>query len=140
MANFQPEAFGIRITGVTYKPRPAAYAVIRGIGGTIAVVRTKRGYFLPGGGSLPGEAPDDTVRREVREELAQDVEVIRKVGETVQYFSVDGQHYRMEAIFFAAEFSGEPEGEGEYRLHWLDPDKLEGAFFHESHRWAVDHF
>ena len=43
-------------------------------------------YFLPGGGSLPDEAPEETVVREVTEELAREVRVTRRIGETIQYF------------------------------------------------------
>ncbi|HZS08485.1 MAG TPA: NUDIX domain-containing protein [Blastocatellia bacterium] len=129
--------FGSIIPGAAYQARPAAYAVITGDGGTIAVVGYKGRYFLPGGGSLPGEAPEETVEREVREELARGVRITGRISKAIQYFPADGRHYRMEAVFFAAEFTGEPTGEGEHQLHWLDPGEIEQAFFHESHAWAA---
>jgi 8-oxo-dGTP pyrophosphatase MutT (NUDIX family) len=90
-----------------YQDRPAAYAVITGEAGTIAAVQSRRWYFLPGGGALSRETPEATLEREVREELARSIRIIRRIGEAVQYFAADGQHYRMQAVFFAAEFTGE---------------------------------
>jgi 8-oxo-dGTP pyrophosphatase MutT (NUDIX family) len=34
-------------------------------------------FFLPGGGSLPEETAEETVRREIREELARSVRLMR---------------------------------------------------------------
>ena len=132
------KVFGAIIEGATYGPRPAAYAVIKTTDGAVAVVKTRRGCFLPGGGSLPGETPEETVRREVREELARDVRLIREIARAVQYFRADDQHYRMEAVFFAAEFIGEPTGAGEHELHWLNVSETAHAFFHQCHAWAVN--
>jgi 8-oxo-dGTP pyrophosphatase MutT (NUDIX family) len=131
------KVFGAIIAGATYGPRPAAYAVVKRADGAVAVVKTRRGCFLPGGGSLPGETPAETVRREVREELARDVRLTREIGRAVQYFRADEQYYRMEAVFFAAEFIGEPDGAGEHELGWLDTSETDNAFFHQCHAWAV---
>ena len=56
--------FGARLEGVAYTERPAAYAVVAGENGTAATVRGASGMsFLPGGGSLPGETPEETLVR-----------------------------------------------------------------------------
>jgi hypothetical protein len=68
---------GRLIEGLEYEPRPAAYAVACGAGGSVAAVQTASGCFLPGGGSLAGETPQETV---VRKELAREVCVIREIG------------------------------------------------------------
>ena len=121
---------------IEYNLRRAAYAVIIGPNGRIAVVKGNSGYFLPGGGSLPAERPEQTLRREVREELAADVRIVRRIGEAVQYFYADEQHYRMEAVFFEAEFNREGGGGGEYELCWLGREEIERGFYHLSHAWA----
>src|SRR5262245_17987910 len=132
--------FGGRLDGVAYADRPAAYAVVAGENGTVAAVKGKTGkFFLPGGACLPGETAEETVRREVREELARSVRLIRPIGAATQYFHAadDDRHYKMSAVFFFAEFTDGPAGKGEHDLAWLSPAEAEAAFFHESHAWAV---
>lgn len=119
-------------------PRVAAYVVITNAQGQIAAVKGKRHYFLPGGGSLPDESPAQTVVREVREELAREVCELRQIGQAVQYFAADETHYRMQAVFFAAEFAGDAMGEGEHQLEWLDAQQVAAGFFHQCHVWAIE--
>ena len=130
--------FGYVVEGATYQPRPAAYALIRDAEGQVAVVKTRRGYFLPGGGSDTGETPEQTVSREVREELGREVRIIGKVDEAIQYFSADGKYYRLEATFFEAEIEGEAAGDAEYELLWASPTTAEEEFFHQCHWWAIN--
>src|SRR5215210_7129364 len=107
--------FGVRLEGVAYADRPAAYAVVAGENGTVAAVKGTSGrFFLPGGGSLPGEAAGEAVRREVREELARSFRLIRPIGAATQYFHAadDDRHYKMSAEFFLAEFTDGPAGKG----------------------------
>jgi SAM-dependent methyltransferase len=92
-----PRTFGKSLEGVAYTERPAAYAVIAGENGTVAAVRGPAGMIgLPGGGSLLGETPEETVRREVREELARSVRLVRRIGEATQFFYAadDECHYK----------------------------------------------
>ena len=129
--------FGSIVDGVTYKKRPAAYVIVTRPEGRIAAVGAKGAYFLPGGGSLPGEPPEETVIREVREELARSVEIISEIGRAVQYFFADEQHYRMQAVFFAAMFTSDATEVGEHQLLWLEPSEFARGAFHQCHAWAV---
>jgi 8-oxo-dGTP diphosphatase len=132
--------FGSQEPGVDYTGRLAAYVVIVNDDGEVAMVRGRHKHFLPGGGSLPGEAPEDTIIREVREELARCVRLLRSTGEAVQYFysSTDDRHYKMQAVFFTGEFTNETAGGmGEHELEWLPPDEAERACFHACHAWAI---
>jgi 8-oxo-dGTP diphosphatase len=129
--------FGSRIKGVEYENRPAAYAVIRNPVGAFAVVGEGPGYILPGGGSEAGESPEETVRREVREELGRSVLLNRKLGEAIQYFQAGGRFYKMFAVFFAADLTNDFQLKGECELLWLTVSELEKNLFHECHKWAV---
>jgi 8-oxo-dGTP pyrophosphatase MutT (NUDIX family) len=132
--------FGARREGVKYTERPAAYAVVGGPNGTVAAVRGASGLmFLPGGGSRPGETPEETVVREVREELARSVRLVSKIGEATEFFYAadDDCHYQMLGMFFLAEFPDEPSGQGEHELFWLPLAGAAGAFFLGSHTWAA---
>jgi GrpB-like predicted nucleotidyltransferase (UPF0157 family)/8-oxo-dGTP pyrophosphatase MutT (NUDIX family)/precorrin-6B methylase 2 len=136
----QSMMFGKPLEGVAYTERPAAYAVVAGENDTVAAVQGKAGMIgLPGGGSLPGETPEETVQREVREELARSVRLVRRIGEATQFFhaAADDCHYKMLGVFFLAEFPDEPDGQGEHELFWLPVGEAARAFFHESHAWAA---
>jgi 8-oxo-dGTP diphosphatase len=131
--------FGCKVPGVEYQKRPAAYAVVWGPAGTVAAIRTPAGSWLPGGGAHPEETPEETVTREVREELGREIRLLARIGQAVQYFfaSDEDKHYEMEAVFFLGEFVGEPSSTGEYELRWLDSDHPDPAFFHACYQWAV---
>jgi|ERR1700682_1338444 len=141
--------FGSPELYVQYTERRAAYVVIVTNDGRVAMVnggRTASGgpnAFLPGGGSLPGEAPEDTVAREVAEELERGVRLSRKLGEVTQYFysNSDDRHYKMQAVFFAGEFTegacGAGSVSGEHELCWLPATEAAEACFHACHAWAI---
>jgi 8-oxo-dGTP pyrophosphatase MutT (NUDIX family) len=131
--------FGSPVAGAVYEKRPAAYAVIRNDAGAVAAVRVPAGYWLPGGGALPGETPEETVVREVREELGRDVRLVGKIGAALQYFFArsEDRYYEMTAVFFRAEFVGELLGPGEYNWCWYDTSQPGRLFFHACHDWAV---
>ena len=137
-ADRERPVFGRRLEGVTYEKRPAAYVIVRNDEGLVASVRSSSGYALPGGGSDTGETPEETVVREVREELGREVRIIEKIAEAVQYFHAasDETHYEMIATYFRAEF-GETTGEPEYELCWLDMSGDGRVYFHECHDWAA---
>jgi 8-oxo-dGTP diphosphatase len=135
----QDDGAGAHIAGVTYEERLAAYAVIRNSAGAVAAVRGPAGYWLPGGGALPDETPDETVVREVREELGCALRVVGKIGEAVQYFfaAADDRYYAMPAVFFRAELGEATLGPAESRICWLDLEGPKPLFFHACHDWAV---
>jgi ADP-ribose pyrophosphatase YjhB (NUDIX family) len=133
--------FGVAEAATAYTERRAAYGVALGENETVAVLRGPSGrLWLPGGGSLPGESAEATLTREVREELAQGVRLIRAIGEAIQFFraATEGRYYRMCAVFFEIELTGELPGQAEYAWYWLHCDQARAGFFHECHGWAVD--
>ena len=128
--------FGTPVEGEPVTPRRAAYAVIAGPHDTIAVVDTRLGLFLPGGGSYPGETPEQTSRRECLEEIAREIRFTGGTREALQHFSVDERHFKMEAAFLEAQFVGGPQGRGEHELQWATARDA-SRFFHRSHAWAA---
>jgi len=136
--------FGAAPAGVVCHPRPAAYVVVRAPDGRVAVIRavafdgTMR-CWLPGGAAEPGESPEATVGREVREELGRAVRLTGRIGEAVQRFYAGSEQrwYEMTAVFFRGELDGEPIGAGSDELYWLDPTSERDVFFHACHAWAA---
>lgn len=134
-----PLVFGSRKPNIEYVIRRAAYVVVI-VGGEVALVGYGLNHFLPGGGSLPGEAPETNVTREVREELGLSVRLLNRIGEATQYFysKSDDRHYEMLVVFFAGEFTNRvPNSVAEYQLEWLPLSKATALCFHECHAWAV---
>lgn len=132
--------FGQTEPGIEYTERRAAYVVIFSDDGKVARVKAGHKYFLPGGCSGHGEAPEGTIHREVREELARSVRLIHPICAATQYFysATDDRHYRLQAVFFRGELTGEPTGgTAEHETEWLPFEEAEDVCFHACHAWAV---
>jgi 8-oxo-dGTP diphosphatase len=77
--------FGERIKGISYIPRPGAYAIIQDGSNAIALVRTPQGYLLPGGGVEPTEDFEVALQREIMEELGYESRIEEKLCTAIQY-------------------------------------------------------
>jgi len=134
----EPPVFGTLPAGAAVVPRPAAYAIVRDPAGRVAVVEEDSGLFLPGGGREPGETAEENVLREVREEVGCGLDVLRRVGEAIQYCRAHDRAgwYETRAVFFAGAFVGEP-GSGGCVLTWLSPEEARARLHHASHAWAI---
>ncbi len=129
--------FGSISDETSYALRPAAYVVVCSSEGQIAAVRGRRGYFLLGGGADSGESPEQTVEREVYEEIGCGITNLRRIGQAVQFFRASDGAYEMYAVFFEGELIGQPTESAEYQLQWISQDVLEQSMYHECHCWAV---
>jgi len=133
-----PPIFGTPREGVAYRPRRAAYAVVLDADSRVAVVRTGGGpLFLPGGGGHPGETPQQTVTREVREECGRTLVIGARLGDAVQFFEAGDQAFEMAASFFTGTFAGDAAGPSEHELLWVAPDRAVAELFHACHVWAL---
>lgn len=133
--------FGHRTAGVTYVDRVCAYAIIRDRAGAIALVRTRKGYFLPGGGVDPGETIEQALRREILEETGYASEILGRLGVAAQHL-YDGErrvyvhkigHFR--AVTLEQKLA-EPV-EKDHELVWIRPDESLNLLTHEYQAWAV---
>ena len=125
--------------GVDCLPRRGAYAVIRDEAGCVAAVNVDGRFYLPGGGCLAHESAEETLAREVAEELGRHVHDLRPLAEAEQYFHShnDRVWYRMHATLFTARLQGEPFQPREFETEWLAPRRVSPRFFYECHEWAV---
>lgn len=75
------------VLGARYDLRKSARAILVNEQGLIAVQYLHNYTFhkLPGGGMEPSETPEDAVRREVREEIGCDCEILWPIGMTIEY-------------------------------------------------------
>jgi ribosomal protein S18 acetylase RimI-like enzyme len=136
-----PPTFGRAPADADPRRRRAAYALIRDESGRVAVVRAPQGLFLPGGGAKDGETPEETVRREVREECGLEVAAPRRLGRAFEHLHARGEGDILnDASFFGATAAG-PARPGlrddDHLLGWMPPLVAVRALRPRSHAWAV---
>ena len=142
MTTTPSRVFGSAPSGAVCLKRSAAYAVIKDTLGRVAAVDTPVAgeikYWLPGGGMHAGETPEETVVREVREEVGRAVRLRGPLGEAIQFFYAgdEARWYEMTATFLRAEFDGDLGEHAEHELRWIDANRQGNMFFHACHAWA----
>jgi 8-oxo-dGTP diphosphatase len=132
--------FGEFKAGVNYIERPCAYAVIHNEFGEVAVIRTRKGYFLPGGGLHSEETPEEALIREVLEETGYESIIGGHIGLAAQYTYAKKKriHYRKIGHFFAARFTERvATPEMDHELYWHPVEDAVKAMKHEFHSWAI---
>jgi 8-oxo-dGTP pyrophosphatase MutT (NUDIX family) len=79
---------------------------------TIVIVPTRRGaqgqrvLALPKGHVDPGETPEQTAAREVREETGVDAELVEKLGEVRYFYQRSGKRIFKRVAFFLFDYRG----------------------------------
>jgi 8-oxo-dGTP pyrophosphatase MutT (NUDIX family) len=89
-------------------------------------------FYRPLGGEIePGESPEQALVREMREELGEEIRVVRHLGELDNRFVFEGRPGWEQVAVFEAEFVAADaprvasiEAEG-WNLKWVDPDALD---------------
>src|SRR3989344_7927434 len=76
-----------------YRIRIAARAIIIDNQGNIAILSTPKSkhyhHKLPGGGLEEKENIEETLKREIKEEVGCEIEIIKEVGEIIEYKNKD---------------------------------------------------
>jgi len=121
--------------------RPSAYALLFDADGKLALAETPQGLLLLGGGIDAGEAPEETVVREAREEVGLVLAVgewRRHAVETI-WSPRELKQFEKRSVFVDATIAGPSVApiETDHALRWLDPGTAMARLWHESHRWAI---
>ena len=134
--------FGIRSEGERWVIRPSAYGLLEDEQGRVAVVRSRDGTFLPGGGIDAGEKPEDALRREALEECGFAVRIGPWVAHAVQfaYSASEGAHFEKRSTFLECAIAGHDPSllEAGHELLWVDSGAASRILTHASHAWAVE--
>ncbi len=118
-----------------------AVTVVRNARGDVLMAeRTARqlspGHWeLPGGKIEPGETPEQSLERELREELA----INARIGEFLLSTSYEGDGVSLELLVYRAErIRGEPELIEHDEISWVSPRDLAGYDLADSDRKVVE--
>src|SRR5262245_1795006 len=76
--------------------RPSAYALVLNDAGLLAVVRSKNGTFLPGGGIDKNESAEQAVVREAMEECGFQLRVGSCVNRAIQFVGSEARRKCLE--------------------------------------------
>ncbi len=136
--------FGGRTPGMRYRPRPGAYAVIVDAADRLAVMRTPKGLFLPGGGADPGETPEATLKREALEECGRALEPGRRLAFALERVADDQDEggaggVTKQCTFFEARLGPRiaTPVEHDHELVWMPVRQAIAQLTHRSQAWAV---
>jgi 8-oxo-dGTP pyrophosphatase MutT (NUDIX family) len=121
--------------------RPSAYGLITDTDGRLAIVHAPSGVCLPGGGSNESERPDETVRREVREECGLIVQlgVWRRAAIEHVFSSAELTQFEKRCIFCDGRAIGlsDNQSEADHTLEWASAADAVERVTSASHRWAI---
>jgi 8-oxo-dGTP diphosphatase len=114
---------------------------MRNDGGDFAVVRSREGIYLPGGGMDPGETPHETVIRETLEECGLTIRIGSWTASAIQFAwsETEQTFFEKRCTFVDATVSGSDTSrlEPDHELLWVDADRAVELLTHEGHGWAV---
>jgi 8-oxo-dGTP diphosphatase len=134
--------FGARSANRKWLIRPSAYGLLEDRDGRVAVVRSRDGVFLPGGGMEAGETPQDAIRREALEECGLILRPGPWAMRAVQfaYSTSERAHFEKRSTFMecAIEGSDRTRLEAGHELLWVDVETAARILTHPSHAWAVE--
>ena len=126
-----PPAFGSKLPGAEYHPRPGAYALVFDLAGRVAIVH-EQDWYLPGGGIEAGETPEQALVREVLEECACGVRIAAPFADAIEYLVTrDGRHLEVQARYFRASFVGTS------TAVWLTPEEACERVRRRSDAWVI---
>ena len=93
-------------------------------------------YCIPGGRIEIGESSEETVKREIQEELGKKVEILGYAATIENFFEMENKKYHEIYFLYRIEFADEEDKKINYTMHnlegkeylqykWIDLDKID---------------
>lgn len=129
---------------IIYTSRPGAYGLIMNEAGSIAIIKTSKGYFLPGGGIEANESEEDCIIRECLEEMGMKIKVLKKISENTYFFSStnSNRHLKIIGHFYECQMQNmlDIPSEADHQLIWLKTNEAVTSLYLDNQRQAVKYF
>lgn len=125
---------------IEYYTRKGAYLIAVN-DGKIAVVKTEKGLFLPGGGTEENETDEETIKRECLEEIGYNCEIEKLIctAEAYQKHPSIGPFHPVQKYYIGKLTDCvEIKTQEDHHLIWYDYEQLKGKLFATMQNWAVD--
>ncbi|MDO4301485.1 MAG: NUDIX domain-containing protein [Clostridia bacterium] len=133
------KTFGVKDSKYRYYDRIGAY-LIAVQNNSLAVVRTPKGYFLPGGKIEEQESHMECIKRECLEEIGYSVTVSDYIcsGETYLIHPTIGHFHPIQFYYSGKilEYVKKPV-EQDHNFEWISCDEIGGKFVLKQQEWAV---
>ncbi|MGS0973164.1 MAG: NUDIX domain-containing protein [Candidatus Izemoplasmataceae bacterium] len=132
--------FGIKKDELIYIDREAVYGLLI-VDGKIAIIKTPRGHFLPGGGVEQNESFKECLCREMTEETGYEVEVREYLGKSVLYDKSpkDNVYYNMFGNFYLVSITGVGKKiETDHEVVFLTPKTAIDYLKLAHQKWAIE--
>lgn len=138
--DFDEATFGEKLENIEYFERIAVYGIVINEEGKIAIIKTPRGYFLPGGGIEGSESHEQCLKREFMEETGYQITVENYIGRSSLYHVSKTYRYSHGTgyFYFATLTQKKNNGiEEDHKLIWLEPAECINGLYLEHQSWAV---